>query len=112
MEWKNLSDEGQLAEIKKESFETPIAIFKHSTRCSISEIAKSRLERAAAPTGISFYYLDLLNNRHLSNTLAEVFAVHHESPQVLLIRNGECVYDESHNGIEMGSILEQAGLPA
>jgi len=34
--------------------------------------------------------------------------VSHESPQVLLIKNGNCVYDESHGGIQMEEIEEQA----
>ncbi|MGC8020649.1 monothiol bacilliredoxin BrxC family protein [Salmonella enterica] len=44
----------------------------------------------------------------MSNEVAEMFSVHHESPQVLLIKNGECIYDESHQGITMSEIEEQA----
>ena len=60
------------------------------------------------PEGIDFYFLDLIQYRNLSNDIAERFAVYHESPQVLLIRQGECVYDQSHNGITMEDIAEQA----
>ncbi len=108
MNWKNLNSVGQLDEIKKASFDVPQVIFKHSTRCSISNVAKSRLENASAPDGVDFYYLDLLNHRDISNQIAEVFSVYHESPQVLLIKQGECVYDESHGGIRMGDIEEKA----
>jgi bacillithiol system protein YtxJ len=106
MNWINLVSENQLAEIKALSVTKPQVIFKHSTTCSISNVAKNRLERETPPEGVDFYYLDLLNYRSISNKIAEEFAVHHESPQVLLIKNGECVYDESHGGIEMDSLQE------
>ncbi len=108
MNWIALTDEAQLEAIKQESEKQPVAIFKHSTRCSISSMAKMRLERAETPQNISFYYLDLIRYRNLSNKIADLFKVHHESPQVLLIKNGECVYDESHNGIDMQDIADQA----
>jgi bacillithiol system protein YtxJ len=110
MNWINLSTEEQIEQIKKASFEKPQVIFKHSTTCSISRMSKSRLDREEASEGIDFHYLDLLTYRPISNLVADVFEVHHESPQVLLIKNGECVYDESHNGITMDEILEQSVL--
>jgi bacillithiol system protein YtxJ len=108
MNWINLNDEGLLNEIKVKSAEKPQLIFKHSTRCSISSMAKNRLDRADQPEGIDFYYLDLIANRNLSDKVAEVFDVEHESPQVLLIKNGACVYDESHTGISIDEIEQQA----
>ena len=108
MNWEYLTDEAQLETIIKQSFQQPVVIFKHSTRCSISVMAKNRLERIGAPEHVIFYYLDLLRYRALSNRIAEMFQIYHESPQVLLIKNGECVYDESHNGIDMNEIVEQA----
>ncbi len=71
-------------------------------------MALARLERTEAPTSIQFYYLDLLNYRTISNAIAEKFSVYHESPQILLIKNGECIFDESHGGIQMEEIVEQA----
>lgn len=108
MHWIHLTDDEQLSQIVHQSHERPQVIFKHSTRCSISSVALQRLQKAAQPAGIDFYYLDLIAYRHLSNKVSERFKVHHESPQVLVIRNGECVYDESHMGISMDEILEQA----
>ena len=70
-------------------------------------MAKGRLDRSETPEGIDFYYLDLLEFRPISNTIAELFGVHHESPQILLIKNGECTYEETHNGIRMEEIIEQ-----
>ena len=111
MNWKEFSNEAGLEAIKIKSNETPQIIFKHSTRCSISSMAKSRLERAEMPDGIDFNYLDLIANRNISAKIADDFGVSHESPQVLLIKNGVCIYDESHSAISMDDIVE-AVLPA
>ncbi len=108
MNWIKLDSEEQLNEIKAKSADTPQVIFKHSTSCSISAMALNRLERASVPETIDFYLLDLLRFRSISNKVAEEFAVHHQSPQVILIKNGECVYDESHMGISADEIVEQA----
>ena len=108
MNWINLTDDQQLSSIKELSKQKAQLIFKHSTRCSISSMAKNRLERSTPPESIDFYYLDLIQDRQLSQKIAEDFDVYHESPQVLLIKNGECVYDESHSGIQMDDIAEQA----
>ena len=110
MNWINLNDLNQLVTIKEASFNKPQVIFKHSTTCSISKMAFSRFERSEAPDSIDFYYLDLLNYRNISAAVADTFQVHHESPQVVLIKNGECIYDESHYGIMMDDLIEQAGV--
>ena len=109
MKWIPLNSLAQIEQIRNESINKPQVIFKHSTTCSISKMALDRFERSNAPDTIDFYYLDLLNFRNISNAIAESFQVHHESPQVILIKNGACVYDESHYGIMMDEIVEQAG---
>jgi bacillithiol system protein YtxJ len=106
MKWIELTEESQLNEIKAQSNEIPQVIFKHSTRCSISAMAKSRLERATAFPDINYYLLDLIQHRNISQKIAEDFNIHHESPQILLIKNGDCIYDESHSGINMDEITE------
>ncbi len=105
MEWIVMNSSDQLKEIKEKSKVTPQVIFKHSTRCAVSSMAKSRLERSKKPDNIDFYYLDLINYRSLSNQLSEEFNVWHESPQVLVIKNGSCIYDESHSAIRMEDII-------
>lgn len=110
MQWIPLINIEQLETIQNNSFIKPQVIFKHSITCSISKMALTRFEKAPFNDSIDFYYLDLLNYRALSNTIATQFNVHHESPQVLLIKNGECIYDESHYGIMMDELLEQAGV--
>jgi bacillithiol system protein YtxJ len=107
MIWKEFTDEAGLDAIKLASANTTQVIFKHSTRCSISSMAKSRLERATSPQGIDFNYLDLIAHRNVSTKISEDFNVEHASPQILIIKNGECIYDESHNAINMDEIAEQ-----
>lgn len=108
MHWIHLNDEEQLKQIITKSQQRPQVIFKHSTRCSISAVALQRLQKAAQPEDIDFYFLDLIAYRHISNKIAELFGVNHESPQVLVIKDGTCVFDESHLGIHMDDIVEQA----
>lgn len=109
MDWKLLTDEAGIEEIIRKSADSSQVIFKHSIRCSISSVAKGRLERAEQPGNIDFYYLDLINYRNISNKVADVFGVEHESPQVLVIKDGKCIYDQSHMGINMQEILTVAG---
>ena len=107
MTWIPLQNEEQLHQIKENSYTHPQVIFKHSTRCSISSLAKNRLERSSQPEDLDFYFLDLIKHRNISNKIAGDFKVYHESPQILVIKNGECIYDESHSGIDMEEIIEQ-----
>lgn len=108
MEWIHLTDEEQLNNIIEKSREKAQVIFKHSNRCSISSVALHRLQKANQPGGIDFYFLDLIKFRPISNQIAEIFKVRHESPQVLLIKDGKCVFNESHLGIDMHEIMDHA----
>lgn len=110
MNWIELTSEAQLNEIIEESKTQPVVIYKHSHRCHICAMTKNRLEREAAPEGVKFYFLDVLAHRSVSNDVAETFKIHHESPQLLLIKNGECTYEESHNGIRMDELAEQVEM--
>ena len=108
MNWNKLTTDDQLDFIKEESNRNPVLIFKHSTTCSISHMALSRMERNWNDhLGVKPYYLDLLAFKPISNKIETVFGIEHESPQVLLIRNGECVYDASHMAISFAG-LQQA----
>lgn len=104
MEWNSLKTVDQFENILKKSLETPQLIYKHSISCGISSMIKYRLEKNSPPPDIDFHFLDILRFRSLSNLIASKLDVHHESPQVLLIRNAKCVYDESHMGINMKEI--------
>lgn len=110
MNWTELKSPDQLDVIREESNSKPVLIFKHSSRCSISRLALDRLERkwGQEAQGIKPYFLDLISYRDISNHVAHQFDVEHESPQVLLIRNGNAVYDRSHYDIEFGGIVAAA----
>jgi bacillithiol system protein YtxJ len=112
MNWNQLISMDQLTELKNKSIEKPQLIFKHSTRCSISSMALSRFERSEAASNVDFYLLDLLSFRNISNEIADKFNVRHQSPQILLIHKGECIFDESHNAISMEEVAEQVALLA
>jgi bacillithiol system protein YtxJ len=107
MTWNILTTEEQFTSLLKKSFTSPQVIFKHSTRCAVSSTAKHRLEKNESPSHINFHFLDLIACRSLSNKIAEDLNVYHESPQVLLIQNGKCTYDESHIAIRMEDILAE-----
>lgn len=102
MKWIKLQLIEELDHIlAKESFVTPIVLFKHSTRCSISSMALSRMENnweVPAEKAIPVY-LDLIQYREISNKIASDLNVKHESPQVIVVKNGVCVYQASHNEI-------------
>jgi len=111
MDWIQLTNEQELNDIKDLSNSQPVLIFKHSTRCSISSTALNRLERSwkdEEVKNIKPYLLDLLSFRSVSNNITDQFKIPHESPQILLIRNGQCVYSASHLSINYQEILKQA----
>ncbi|OCX52442.1 bacillithiol system protein YtxJ [Mucilaginibacter sp. PPCGB 2223] len=101
MRWIALESAEQIKNIQQNPGYT--IIFKHSTRCSISMMAKRKFELDwdELPEDISLYFLDLIRYRELSNQIASDFHVHHESPQLLLIKDGECILDQSHSGISV-----------
>lgn len=113
MKWIELTTQAQLEQLQQESKEKTVLIFKHSTTCSISKTALSRLERNWNEQELPHvmpYFLDLLSFRPLSNSIAASFDVEHQSPQVLIIKNGQSVYDTSHLDIDYRSLkarLEQ-----
>lgn len=99
--WYNLTSIDQLQTIKVESESQPVLIYKHSTRCGISSMVLGRLEREWTEElgGMKSYFLDLISYREVSNAIQEVFGVYHESPQVILIKDGKAVYNASHMAI-------------
>ncbi len=105
MNWTQLQSTDQLNEIK--NLPGYSIIFKHSTRCSISMMAKRRFELDwdSLPEEIPLYFLDLIQYREISNQIAQLFQVYHESPQLLLIKDGECILDQSHGGISIDEAL-------
>jgi bacillithiol system protein YtxJ len=110
-QWTPLDQAEQLDQLVKESKSQYVLIFKHSTRCGISRFSLQNFESEFKPdpSKVSLYFLDILNNRGLSNAVASRFDVVHQSPQVLLIRNTNIIYAESHGQIsaeDLQSLIE------
>ena len=107
--WHPLTRMEQLEELEKESHHKTVAIFKHSTRCGISRMVLRNFEKEFASTSekeLKLYFLDLLSNREISNEIASKFWVRHESPQLLIIKEGKVVQHESHHGIKAESLAQ------
>lgn len=111
-QWQSLNQAGQLNAIIERSHDKPQIIFKHSTRCGISSMAKHQLEHDWDLDAelVDMYYLDLIAHRDMSNQIADLTGVTHQSPQIILIRKGKAVFDTSHHAISVARIraaLEQ-----
>ncbi|MFA5298209.1 MAG: bacillithiol system redox-active protein YtxJ [Lutibacter sp.] len=106
MNWISLTNSNQLEELIKSSVFKPVLIFKHSTRCGISRMVLKSFEREfnLNENEIDLYFLDLLNYRSLSQEISLKFNVAHQSPQVLVIKNGAVIYHDSHNAINSKDI--------
>ena len=100
--WISLTSLDQLENIYKESHIKPVAIFKHSTRCGISRMALRQFEKQLnlEMSLVKLYYLDLLLYRDISNEIASGFKVSHQSPQLIILKNGTAIHKSSHHGID------------
>jgi bacillithiol system protein YtxJ len=103
--WIPLNYLGQLDEMVAFSNQKPAVIFKHSTRCSVSRFALKQFENEFdLEDQVDIYFLDLLEHRDISNEIANRFGVYHQSPQLLLIKEGKSVYNVSHSDIDAGEL--------
>ncbi len=110
MKWEYLKTRADLNKLDAESYSGPVLIFKHSTRCSISAASLNRLERNwdDQKTGdLKAYFLDLISYRDISQEISSRYGVEHESPQLLLIKDGHCIYTASHFGINFEELVHQ-----
>ena len=108
--WHVLSKMEQLEEIIEESKNKPVAVFKHSTRCGISRMVLKQFEKNydLDDNQLKLYFLDLLQNRDISNEIAARFKVHHESPQMIVLKDGEVIHHDSHQGIDANHLKSLA----
>ena len=110
MEFKKLNQINQLNEIDLQSHSKLQAIFKHSTQCSVSRMAKHILSEELESNKdelIDIYYLDLISYREISNEIASRYFVQHESPQILFIKDGKCIYHASHSDVSIEKSLRE-----
>ncbi len=107
MEWIQLTDLGQLNEINDASIENPVLILKHSTRCSVSRMVLRQFENEFdLQDKIRPYFLDLLEHRDISNEIALRFGVTHQSPQLLVIKDGKAIFNASHESIDAAKLVQ------
>jgi bacillithiol system protein YtxJ len=108
MEWERLRTQEGLDDLMESSAHTPQLIFKHSTRCSLSSMAFSRLQSGLPDIGL--HIVDVIGDRDISNLIAQKFAVAHQSPQILIIYNKACIYDDSHFNISSQLVNREINL--
>ena len=109
MKWTALETEEQIDHLWEESKSQPVLIFKHSTRCAISNTILNRLERnwqGEKLVPIRTYLLDLLSYGNISQRIADSFNVTHESPQLLIVQNGQPALVRSHLDIRFEEIRQ------
>ena len=96
--WKSIRSEDDLQSAIAESTEKKVVIFKHSTSCFISKTVLKNFEKEVANSDkdVSYYFLDLLANRSISNKIADDLHVTHQSPQLIVLENGKAVANASH----------------
>jgi monothiol bacilliredoxin len=98
--WIPLTTVDQLHTIAQKSKGKTQLIFKHSTRCGISRMVMNQfVSEYDIDAKADLYYLDLLSYREVSNETGYKFQVMHQSPQLLVIKNGIVVAHASHGGI-------------
>lgn len=105
IKWIPLTNLMQLESLVEGSFERPVIIFKHSTRCSVSRMALKQFENEFDfQDKVTPYFLDLIAFRDVSNEIANRFDVVHQSPQIILIKEGKPIYDASHSDIDANDL--------
>lgn len=98
MDWIKLNKIDEVEALKRESFKRPQLIFKHSVRCASSAIIADKLAGAVETLekAATLYVVYVIEDKAVSDKIAELFSVYHQSPQTLLVINGDCVLEQSH----------------
>ncbi len=112
--WIDLNRLDQLDSIIKESNGRIMIIFKHSTRCGISRMVLKDFIRKYAlnEESAKLFYLDIFSYRELSNELSIRFGIVHESPQIIVIKDGEVIHHASHYMIDAEKLNEFGSIDA
>ena len=90
-------------------FEAPVAvIYKHSPTCGLCTMAAEEVAVfMGANPDVPVYQVDVLRDRPLSLEIERRLEIRHESPQAIVFRRGEPVWDGSHRGVTADA-LERA----
>ncbi len=105
---RELKSMEKMQEMIRESFLEPQTVFKHSTRCALSSVVLSRMQSFKEIDKV--YIVDVIGQRELSNNISVTFNIEHQSPQLLIIHKGKCVYNNSHMGISASDVENQLRL--
>jgi bacillithiol system protein YtxJ len=100
MEWNEMTTMKDLTTAIERSHEQPVALFKHSTRCPVSSMAKRLTEQRWNHPNVAPYLLDLIAYRDVSNAISDQLGIDHESPQLLLLKRGVATQVFSHSSID------------
>ena len=106
--WKEITSVEEFNEMLNAPTDKAKLFFKHSTRCSISSMALKGFERAwnVSSDDFELYFVDLIAHRDISNAIAAESHIEHQSPQVVVWRNGEVIYNASHHHIDAQKIQQ------
>lgn len=105
MNWHPLKDSDDFKSWVEQSHIKPVVIFKHSPQCSLSGLIKSRIESSLLPDFTNLGYVDVIQHRSLSQLIESQLSERHESPQILILHHGDCVWAEDHLAIEPDEVL-------
>lgn len=108
MAWVKLDTQQKFESLLENSFATPQFIFKHSVRCSLSAMVYHRLNEIVGVANV--FLVDVIHHRELSNQIAQNFGVLHQSPQLLVLEHGNCIFHTSHSAITGAIIEKYAGI--
>jgi bacillithiol system protein YtxJ len=108
LQWNYLESMESLDSAERLSHEKTVVLFKHSTRCSVSRFVLKQFENTfdIAEDKVELYFLDLIEYRPISNEIAERFGVTHQSPQMIVLKDGKAVHDASHESIDARSLVQ------
>ncbi|MEO9953643.1 bacillithiol system redox-active protein YtxJ [Nonlabens sp.] len=108
IQWDTLESIDQLDNIINNSSIKPKVIFKHSTRCGISRMVFNQFQKGyeSNDDNVTYYLLDLLSYRDVSNAVAQKLNVVHQSPQVIIMYDKEVIHTESHHGIDIKKVQQ------
>lgn len=108
LDWNYLESMEDLDAAEQISNDKTVVLFKHSTRCSISRFVLKQFENAfdIPADKMQIYFLDLIEYRPISNAIAERFEVTHQSPQMIVLKEGKSVYNSSHESIDAEALKQ------
>jgi bacillithiol system protein YtxJ len=109
MKWLYLSADEASEAWNQRFADKPALIYKHSSRCELCAAMLMRIEQdwSFSSEELDAYFVDVIAEKALSQRIADFFSVAHESPQVLLIKKGDCVYEADHLEIDLQEFREQ-----